>query len=97
MKTFVASFLFLSFTSLTTTTTTAETCAVPGTLTCYPITDATTAVGREITTPSIDGDLSDWVNVSGGITTGLRSMFGNMYEDGDATFKCLYDTEKVYL
>ena len=75
-----------------------ERCKVPGTMTCLPIDAGTSvAVGRQITTPTLDGDLSDWADVTGGIVTPIKDIFGNMYEEGDATYKCLYDSEKIYL
>ncbi|KAL3923131.1 MAG: hypothetical protein SGARI_006291 [Bacillariaceae sp.] len=41
-----------------------ERCKVPGTMTCMPIDAGTSAsVGRQITTPTLDGDLSDWADV----------------------------------
>lgn len=70
-------------------------CSVPGTMTCFPVTSTT---GRAIVTPTLDADLSDWAEVQGGITTGIRSIFGKDYMDGDeqATYKCLYDEQKIY-
>jgi hypothetical protein len=73
-------------------------CQVPGTLTCMPISSDTSAsVGRQIATPALDGDLAEWADVTGGIVTPMRNIFGKMYEEGDATYKCLYDEEKIYL
>ena len=47
-------------------------------------------------TPTLDGDVSDWGDVES-IQTDLRSIFGTTYDSGGpATFKCLYDTEKIY-
>ena len=76
-----------------------EGCAVPGTLTCYPISssDTSPAVGRAITAPTLDGDLSEWADVAGGIDTPIRDIFGSTYEMGNAQYKCLYDSEKIYL
>lgn len=75
-----------------------EGCAVPGTMTCYPISsDTSTAVGRAITTPTLDGDLSEWTDVQGGIETSLRDILGKTYDMGSAVYNCLYDTEKIYL
>lgn len=72
-------------------------CQAPGTLTCMPISSGTSvSVGRQISTPSLDGDLSDWADVTG-IVTPIKDIFGKMYEEGDATYKCLYDEEKIYL
>lgn len=74
-------------------------CAVPGTLTCYPISSSDTSpvVGRAITTPALDGDLSEWADVTGGIETPMRNIFGATYDMGNAIYKCLYDDEKIYL
>jgi len=74
-----------------------EGCAVPGTMTCYPISSETSAVGRAITTPTLDGDLSEWAEVNGGIETPIRDIFGSTYDMGNAVYKCLYDAEKIYL
>jgi hypothetical protein len=85
---------------------TADRCAVPGTLTCFPISasgdDATSVARVGVTKPTLDGDLSDWASVQGGITTPIRSIFGKNYlteEDGEdimATYKCLYDDQNIY-
>ena len=63
-----------------------EGCSVPGTMTCYPTS----------TPPTFDGDLSDWSDVQGGVTTMIRDIWGKMY-DSEAVYKCSYDSEKIYL
>jgi hypothetical protein len=46
--------------------------------------------------PTLDGDLDDWSAVEGGIVTEIRSIFGLTYDLGEATYKCVHDSEKVY-
>lgn len=46
--------------------------------------------------PVLDADTSEWADVSGGISPELVSIFGKTYTDGTPTFKCLFDSEKVY-
>lgn len=55
---------------------------------CYPLTDGMSA-------PTLDGDLNDWSSVQG-ITSSLQMITGPVYEAGDATLKCLYDSENIY-
>mmetsp|Transcript_30002 Transcript_30002/g.49819 ORF Transcript_30002/g.49819 Transcript_30002/m.49819 type:complete len:102 (-) Transcript_30002:1438-1743(-) len=75
-----------------------EKCVVPGTLTCQPIGAGTsTTVARLDSAPVLDGDLSEWTDVAGGITTDIRDIWGSMYDLGEATYKCVYDSEKIYL
>jgi hypothetical protein len=46
--------------------------------------------------PTLDGSLDDWSAVEGGIVTEIRSIFGISYPLGDATYKCVHDSESVY-
>lgn len=56
---------------------------------CYPVADGMTA-------PTLDGNLNDWSSVQG-ITTSLQMpVNGALYEAGDATMKCMYDSENIY-
>ena len=41
------------------------------------------------------GNLDDWSNVEG-VTSALHSIHGSVYEEGEATFKCVHDGEMVY-
>ncbi|MGK3743524.1 MAG: hypothetical protein ACI8RD_007670 [Bacillariaceae sp.] len=46
--------------------------------------------------PVLDGDISEWANVSGGISPEIKSIFGKTYMDGNPSFKCLYDSTNIY-
>ena len=46
--------------------------------------------------PTLDGDLSDWANVTG-IDIQLTNITGSVYEPGNLTAKCLYDSTNFYL
>ncbi len=45
---------------------------------------------------TLDADLSEWESVEG-ITTELFMITQSVYKDGNATFKCLYDDDNIYL
>lgn len=67
-------------------------------MTCQRI-DDTIAISRapeDLTTPVLDGDTSEWSDVTGGISPEIKSIFGRSYADGNPTYKCLYDSQKVY-
>jgi hypothetical protein len=60
-------------------------CEAPAELVCMPVGDA----------PTLDGDLAEWADVDG-IQTELHSIHGTTYEEGEASYKCLYDEESIY-
>jgi len=68
----------------------AQDCTSPSLLTCRPVS----------TTPTLDGDLSDWESVEGGIDTpiygALAGKSANLYQHGNSMVKCLYDDSKIY-
>ena len=47
-------------------------------------------------TVTLDADLGDWKDVEG-ITTDLVNLNDVTYASGPATYKCVYDDERVYL
>lgn len=68
-------------------------------MTCERIDETTGAVERaptDPTTPMLDGDTSEWSAVTGGISPQIKSIFGRTYAEGNPTYKCLYDSTKVY-
>lgn len=48
------------------------------------------------TPPVLDADFTEWENVEAYTTTMLQTT-GPLYEAGDATYKCLYDADRIYL
>ena len=75
-----------------------EFCSAPGTMTCYPIDTTGSSTTRTLASPPVlDGDASEWADVKGGINAEVHSIYGTTYEEGDVSFKCVYDTEKIYL
>jgi len=62
------------------------TCTAPTKMVCQAV----------ATGPTLDGDLDEWSNVEGGIVTALQNIFGTTYANGEATYKCVHDSEKVY-
>mmetsp|Transcript_2002 Transcript_2002/g.4284 ORF Transcript_2002/g.4284 Transcript_2002/m.4284 type:complete len:346 (-) Transcript_2002:263-1300(-) len=73
-------------------------CGYGGTMTCERI-DDTVDVSRNPAdqgVPVLDGDTSEWAAVTGGISPSIKSIFGKTYEDGKPSYKCLYDSRKVY-
>jgi len=52
--------------------------------------------GKASSDITLDADLSDWDAIEG-ITTELFSITQTMYKDGNATIKCLYDDDNIYL
>ena len=73
-------------------------CSVSGTMTCQPIGGTGSSPTRTLASPPVlDGDASEWADVAGGISTKIRDIWGKTYDLGEGSFKCVYDTEKVYL
>jgi len=55
---------------------------------CYPTSTA----------PTLDGDLSEWEDITGVESTLQGALTGTPYlEDMTSTFKCLYDANNIYL
>lgn len=50
---------------------------------------------RATSTPTLDGDLSEWENVDS-YTTSLTMINQQVYGGGDSNFKCMYDDSQIY-
>lgn len=62
------------------------TCPAPDKLVCKSVSEV----------PTLDGNLDDWDSVEGGIVTEIKNIYGMVYGLGEASYKCVHDSEKVY-
>lgn len=64
-----------------------EQCVSPPSVTC----------SRTTTPPTLDGDLGDWSDVTGGIETPITAALGaTPYEPGNLGIRCTYDETRIY-
>ena len=81
--------MFISFAAvlaLVAATAAATDCTSPDSVTCR----------RTDMPPTLDGDLSDWADVTGITTPLMMAEKMVMYEPGNLDIKCLFDDTRIY-